>query len=535
MSSSRAFNVWNGITILAAFLALFFLLTNGVPMVQWGWIPAFPGESAYQNMTRVSVSVFFLIFFFLYFRYRDLFNRLTVVCFVRALLKIPLSVLLLILTLTYIAIMSEVSILRHLSGAGGDAAIFVQSIWNGTQGDFLYSTIKGGICLLGDHMSPILAFVIPLYRLWPDPILTFILQAITIGSGVYFTGWIARDKLKSNFLAIVFALMYFFYFNARATLHYEFHPEALVEPFMFLAFICAEKKRLAGFLACLFMVILGKENMLGISFILGFYVFAFASWKRVGIWVMVLSVIIFLFEVKWLMPHLYQLQFQYSYYGHSRVDILEALGYVLRMYSPVCFLSFFNLPTLLLTLPIVLQNALSSNELMRIPMRHYTIGLHPFLFISAIYGFNSLCDRWSEFAKRKNLILVAILWFSLLRSGPAEYFYAWNFIKEKRPYDAEMLAKIQEIGPKYSVLTQANFLTRLINRKELYVLDGRTPPTREMIEKYRFDYIVCSQSSWPLPEFPFAETFANLKAWGYSVSFEKNGFYILSRSGDVAT
>ncbi|MFA5158923.1 MAG: DUF2079 domain-containing protein [Candidatus Omnitrophota bacterium] len=530
MISSRAFNFWNGIATFAAILALFFLLTSGVPLVQLGWLSAFSGKSAYQNMAQVPVSAFFCVFFLLYFKHRDLFSRLSVVCFVRAVLKTPLTVLLLILTLTYIAIMSSVSILRHFSGAGGDVAIFAQAIWNGAQGDFLYSSIKDGICLLGDHMSPILAFVIPFYRLWPDPILVFILQAVAIGSGVYFTGWLAREKLKSDYLAIVFSVIYFFYFNARVTLHYEFHPEALVEPFMFLAFICAERKRLAGFLACLFIVALGKENMLGISFMMGFYVFAFNSWKRVGIWVMALSVIIFLLEVKWLMPFLNRSPYQYNYYGHPGLSLWKSLEYLLKIYSPVLFLPFFHPPTLLLTLPIVFQNMFSANDIMRIPSRHYTIGLHPFLFISAIYGFGVLCMRWPAFAKRKNIAICIVLWFSLLRSGPSEYFYAWNFIKEKRPYDMEMLAKIQGIGPKYSVLTQANFLTRLINRKDLYVLDGRTPPTREMIEKYQFDYILFSRSGWPLSDMPFAETLENLKAWGYRISFEKDGFYILVRS-----
>ena len=32
---------------------------------------------------------------------------------------------------------------------------------------------------------------------------------------------------------------------------------------------------------------------------------------------------------------------------------------------------------------------------------HYTIGLHPLLFISAIYGFSALCDRWKMIAERK--------------------------------------------------------------------------------------------------------------------------------------
>ena len=533
MTSSQAFNVWNRITTLAAVIALFFLLTNGIPLVQLGWLPAFSGKSAYQIMSQVPVSVFFLLFIFLHFRHRDFFDRLSVVCFIRAVLKTPLTALLLILTVTYIAIMSSISILRHLSGAGGDVAIFVQAIWNGTQGDFLYSSIKDGICILGDHMSPILALVIPFYRLWPDPVLVFILQAITIGSGLYFTGWIAREKLKSDFLAVVFAVIYFFYFNARVTLHYEFHPEALVEPFMFLAFIFAEKKRLSGFLICLLVLILGKENMLGISFMLGFYVFAFKSWKRVGLGVMALSVMIFFMEVKWLMPFLNRSPYQYSYYSLSGLSVWKSFEYLLQIYSPVFFLSFFHPSTLLLTMPVFLQNMLSANDIMRIPSRHYTIGLHPFLFISAIYGFGALCERWPAFAKRKNIAICIVLWFSLLRSGPSEYFYAWNFIKQERPYDAEMLKKIQGIGSKYSVLTQANFLTRLINRKHLYVLDGRTPPTREMVAKYRFDYILFSQTGWPLTNMSFVQTLADLKAWGYRVGFEKNGFYVLVRS-DIA-
>lgn len=528
--SPQIFNVWNAAVTFSAIVALFFLLTNGIPLVQMGLIPAFKGKSAYQNMTRLFISPFFLLSIFLYFKNFDIFNQLTVVRFAKAVLRVPLPVILLVLTLAYIAIMSTNSILRHLSGAGGDVAIFVQAIWNGTQGDFLYSSIKDGICVLGDHMSPILAFVIPLYRLWPDPILTFILQAITIGSGLYFTGWIAREKLKSNFLAVIFATIYFFYYNARVTLHYEFHPEALVEPFIFLAFIFSERKHLAGFLASLFIVILGKENMLGISFAMGFYVFVFKSWKRTGLLVMVLSVIIFFLEVKWLMPLLKGGSYPYNYYfNQSWPPLPEMAEYFLRIYSPVCFLSFFNLPTLLLTFPILFQNMLSAEELMRSPVRHYTIGLHPFLFISAIYGFYALCERWPAFAKRKNIMICIVLWLSLLRSGPSEYFFAWNALKAERPYDAEMLNKINEIGPEYSVLVQPNFLPRLINRRDLYVLDGKTPPTEEMIKRYQFDYILFSRSGWPLPQMSLDGTIENLEAWGYFISYKKDGFYILKK------
>ena len=50
-----------------------------------------------------------------------------------------------------------------------DMAIFVQAVWNTLQGNFLYSSIKGGICLLSDHFSPILVLLTVPYKLWTDP------------------------------------------------------------------------------------------------------------------------------------------------------------------------------------------------------------------------------------------------------------------------------------------------------------------------------------------------------------------------------
>ena len=123
-----------------------------------------------------------------------------------------------------------------------------------------------------------------------------------------------------------------------------------------------------------------------------------------------------------------------------------------------------------------------------------------------------------------------MLWLSLLRSGPSEYFHAWNFIKAERPYDDEMLNKIKAIGPQYSVLTQANFLPRLINRRDLYVLDGRTPPTDEVIGEHQFDYILFSRAGWPLPEISFDDTLSHLTKLGYVTYFKKNSFFILKRS-----
>lgn len=59
---------------------------------------------------------------------------------------------------------------RHFSfQTGKDLALFAQAYWNTLQGDFLFSSIQGGIVLWGEHFNPIVLAVLPFYWLWPSP------------------------------------------------------------------------------------------------------------------------------------------------------------------------------------------------------------------------------------------------------------------------------------------------------------------------------------------------------------------------------
>jgi uncharacterized membrane protein len=527
--------------LFATLGALFFLLTTGVPLVQWHLIPALATKMRYVRLMQIATSVYAILVAFFYYKDRLLFNRLWVVQWARLIVcRVPLKLTLLILSFVYSVSLSAVIILRHVKGeTGADLAIFVQALWNSTRGDFLYSSIKDGICLLGDHVSPVLVLLVPFYSICPRPELLLILQAFATGSCVYLVGILAKDKLERNGYAVLFALMFFFYLKARmvATIE-DFHPEVLVEPFMILAFFYLEKGAFWPFLASLILVISGKENMLGISFALGIYAFAFKKdpWRFIGFAVAILSTGLFLFEYKWLMPHLLNGQtYAYSYYTDvthaifSAAGARETLRYVFGMYSPLAFLPFLHFPTLFLTFPILLQNILSSNETMRSFNYHYTAGLHGFLFISSIYAFHSLTRKYAWLSRQQPFFMGLVFYLSLLCSGASEYFYFWSTSKIVPAYSQGIADKLKEIPSQFSVLADGRFVFSVIHRKHFSFLDNKTPPNLETLKKYGFDYVIFDKARWRASEVSVPQALSALKELGYWLEFEEGSFCIFKK------
>ncbi|MBI4434659.1 DUF2079 domain-containing protein [Candidatus Uhrbacteria bacterium] len=68
----------------------------------------------------------------------------------------------------------------HYRYGGMDLAIYTNVLSGLSHGGGWWSSIQGG-SYLGDHVEPILLFLIPFFRLWPDPRLLLILQALALG------------------------------------------------------------------------------------------------------------------------------------------------------------------------------------------------------------------------------------------------------------------------------------------------------------------------------------------------------------------
>ena len=544
VSRGNLFAVVNIILVLTGFFALFFLLTNGIPLVQAGWIKEFGKKNRYVNLMILFVSVFSVLLVIARLRFRELFEAFGPIRIWNWICRLPLSVAATSLFILYATIMTAVGFERHavLETRAFDLGIFAQAVWNTMQGNFLFSSLKENICLLGDHVSPILLALVPFYKVWTDPRVLILVQAMASASCLFPLAILAEKKLSNRSLSIVFLLMFFFFAPMRSSLHEDFHPEVLAEPFLWWAFLFLDQKKIKWFVLCLLIAVTGKENFLGIAFMLGFYAFFWKQVRWVGALVMLCSAGIFFWETKVLIPYLTGVKY---FYGGNYSQMLshpfsgivlklvsaESIGYSLKIFSPFLFLPFFHLPTLMLTFPVLFQNLLSGNGAMRSMNYHYATGLTPFLFISTASALESFRQKKDWFKKHVCWFGFALLIVSVLRSGPSEYFFFWQSHSHRNAHIAMVVEKLRQVPEGGTVLTHNSFVPQLCDRKFIYQFDYIASNTKTAsAKKYRADYVIWDALYWEENTLPLPQALADLTANGFHIAFAKDGFYILERN-----
>jgi uncharacterized membrane protein len=529
------------VAISLSFVAwLFLFLTNAVPFIQWGWIPEMVKKSRYVRPMQISASIYFMLLMLARAFNPAFFESLFPVRIVRWLMRLRIRYLIAAMGTAYALVFIVVGFARHaaLETRAFDLGIFAQAVWNTLRGDFLFSSIKNNICLLGDHFEPLVALIAPFYAMWPDPRMLLILQAIAGAACVIPIAIIARDQLKERSWILVFALAFCLFWPAKSVLHEDFHPEVLVEPLLLFAFILFDKKRAGWGLLLLLVAVTAKESIWGIVFAFGLYVFVWKRHRTLGALMMSVSVILFLLTVKFFVPALGDGRYLYS--GSYAVLLQNPVGgllgklfsydslqYVSKLFVPFLLTPLFHFPTLFLTFPVLFQNLLSSNEVMRSTNYHYTAGLTPFLFIASIYGLKTLLSRYPFFQRNRTYVLLVFLAVSILNSGASEYFYLWKSSKHITPHNRMVIEQLRAIEPEYSVLTHNNFIPQLANRKRVYQFEYIASPTKaEQARKLDVDVVIFDPAFWEPGTASVEQTVKELLKSGYSLEYAHDGFNI---------
>ena len=119
--------------------------------------------------------------------------------------------------------------------AGIDLAIFTQAVQQYAQGHLPWSYLKaaGGFDLLGDHFSPVVALLAPLYRLWPDARLLLIAQAALVGLAAAIVTRAATDALGKRTGAAI-GVGFVLAWGTQAMALFDFHEVAFALPLLAL-------------------------------------------------------------------------------------------------------------------------------------------------------------------------------------------------------------------------------------------------------------------------------------------------------------
>ncbi len=347
-----------------------------------------------------------------------------------------------VLGLIYSAYFTTASFLRYENFYTGrfDLGNMDQVVWNTAHGRIFQFTNPDGITIisrLAFHADFLLILLSPFYFLWQDPRMLLLLQTLIVACGGIFVFLIANQILKNKTFALVFATAFFLNPSVEHANLYDFHAVVLATTFFLGAYYFLIKKKWFLYVIFLFLAALTKEQVWIITALFGILTI-FKGKKILGFFITAISAAAFGYIFFYAIPHARGgAHFALSYYadlGSSPMQILtnilihpmkvlsivftrEKMYYLMQLFLPVGFLSFFAPLYLIFALPDLGINLLSNNAQFHQIYFQYTAVITPFVFIAAIYGVFSIQKRFLRITKEK--IMMYLLCTTLLSA----YFF----------------------------------------------------------------------------------------------------------------
>jgi len=429
--------------------------------------------------------------------------------------RIRLALVFLFLVGFFIYLNLQFSLYYTLGTPMRDVSIFDQAIWHLSRFELPASLVRLISNLWGDHLNPIIVFLVPFYWLKSDVRWLFILQALIISLGVFPIYGIAKEKLKSHFAGLAFAFSFLFFIGVQHAINFGFYPETLSITLLAFMIYFFFKKRYFWFFLFLILSLLCKENIsLYIAFF-GLWVLIFAKQKWIGLVTFIIGVLYFKFAL-WLIPQLGNgyIYFRYADFGTTPLGVIKTFFlkpiYTLRILfgaakisgwlgylTPFAFLPIFS-SFLLVLLPVFGEKFLSSDPKLWVMGYHYGANATTFLVVGSILAIAGFIQF--KIIKRFNLsqeqivnyfsILVIILTiaFTIKSGGPLlrlTHSSAWQF-----EFPANYREAANLIEPNKSLAAQMTLGTALTHRDKLYLWpqDG-----------YGSDYILLSSKYATFP------------------------------------
>lgn len=306
---------------------------------------------------------------------------------------------------------------RAYMDARFDLGNMVQAVHNTAHGHFLEITtgeaVPRQISRLGSHVDPILAlFALP-WLVWPSPVMLLVLQAVIVATGAWPVYRLAERVTRSARAGALLAGAYLLYPATGYLVLNEFHPVALATPLLLWAFLFMEEARWWRAAAFLVLAAACKETVpLAIATMGVYFAVRKRSWRP--LLVTAAAAAYFVVAVWVIIPHFHGSQSafvaRYGDYGAGTGEIARtALANPLRTVSDLCsasnivywlkllwplgFAPLLSPLTLLVSLPEILLNGLSSTVFQRDIRFHYTAVEIPFLVAAAVLGLMRLW-RW---------------------------------------------------------------------------------------------------------------------------------------------
>jgi len=262
-----------------------------------------------------------------------------------------------------------------------------------------------------NHFNLILYFFIPFYLLYPNTMVLQFFQVIILSSGAIPVYLLAKKKLNSELVAIVFSISYLLSPLISNYIILDYHSSVLSLTFLLWSFYFIERINYRKSILSVIMTLFCQENLSVTIILLGIYTFIKRD-KKLGIIVTSLGIFWFVFFILYLSPKVYYNYLEnygrYINFSPSQVsikkvielinnlgfDVTKKVKYLRTLLQPHAFLSILSPETLAIVshefiLFLMFSNPSAAPGILDIRYHYSAIAL-AFIFISSIIGFRRL-------------------------------------------------------------------------------------------------------------------------------------------------
>ena len=343
--------------------------------------------------------------------------------------------LLIVVMLVYALEMSHQAVLRYdtFKATAFDLGNMDQVIWNTIHGRWFQFTNQatdyyGPPTRLAVHFEPIILPLSLLYLFYADPRILLVFQTLVLVSGALPVFLLTRKYLPE--WPLLAALMVVAYLLSPALLGlniFDFHPISLATPLLLYAMLALSYKRYGWFILACILAAMCKEDIPLTIAVLGLFLIWKYKKPRLGITLTIgglLWAFIGFSIISYFYPGAQHNNFWYRYQalgsspGEAIVNLiihpwlffttfvtLNRLYYLAGLFRSTGFLSLLAPEWLLLALPGLAENLLSTDSLSFSGVYHYNASIIPFIMLSAIHGTRRLISLWQGWRGEKSITL----------------------------------------------------------------------------------------------------------------------------------
>ncbi|MFJ3169400.1 DUF2079 domain-containing protein [Streptomyces roseus] len=427
-----------------------------------------------------------------------------------------------------------------------DLAIFEQAVRSYAEGHLPLSEVKGpGFPVLGDHFSPVLAVLAPLYWLWPSARTLLVAQAGLIAVSVLpLTQW-ARRSLGAT-AALVLGLCYGLSWGIASGVGFDFHEWAFAVPLLACSLSALGEGRLRAAACWALPLVLVKEDMGLTVAVIGLLI----AWRggrrarRLGLGVALAGVASTLLAVLVVLPAFSPSgSYFYTVYagasgGGQGGGFAEALrtatiGLVtpetkvttlMLVLAPTLFLAVRS-PLVLVAVPLLVGRAVSNNPAHWGTGYHYSLTLMPIVFAAFV---DALGRRGTTGAGLRRYLAgaagVCALLLPVYSLAQVAYPETWR----SDPRIAAAHRVMDRIPDGATVQASDGLVPHLSDRTSVSLYGW--PASRPEPQWIVVDTQVPQQRRWPLSATDESIALAGARAQGYRVVAQEAGFILLGRS-----